>query len=98
MPPIIEALEPIKKDIGKIFIQYHPDTLSKKFHAYALSCGIKARLHDLRHSAATYMLKSGIDIRVVKEILGHAQISTTMIYTHVLDEIKQKEMGKLRFE
>jgi site-specific recombinase XerD len=98
MKPIIEALEPIKKDIGKVFNQYHPDTISKKFHAYALSCGIKARLHDLRHSAATYMLKSGIDIRIVQAILGHAQISTTMIYTHVLDEIKQKEMVKLKFE
>ena len=98
MPPVIEVLEPIKKDIGKVFIQHHPDTISKKFHKLASSCGVKARLHDLRHSAATYMLKSGIDIRVVKEILGHAQLSTTMIYTHVLDEIKQKEMIKLRFE
>jgi site-specific recombinase XerD len=44
------------------------------------------------------MLKSGIPIQVVKEILGHSQITTTMIYTHVLDDIKQNEMKKLRFE
>ncbi len=98
MKSVITALKPIKKDVGKVFVQYHPDTISKKFHKLAASCGIDARLHDLRHSAATYMLKNGIDIRIVQVILGHAQISTTMIYTHVLDEIMQKEMRKLKFK
>jgi len=98
MLPVIEALEPVKKDIGKVFIQYHRDTISKMFHSLAISCEIKARLHDLRHSAVTYMLKSGIKIEVVKEIVGHAQLSTTMIYTHVLDELKQNEMKKMRIE
>lgn len=98
MPPVIEALEPVKKDIGKVFIQYHRDTISKMFHSLAASCEITARLHDLRHSAVTYMLKSGIKIEVVKEIVGHAQLSTTMIYTHVLDELKQQEMRKMKIE
>lgn len=97
--PILEALEPIRKDIGRVFVQYHPDTWSKKFKAIARACRIEdARLHDLRHSAATYMLRSGIPLEVVQEILGHAQISTTRIYTHVLDDIKQAEMQKLKFE
>jgi site-specific recombinase XerD len=38
------------------------------------------------------MLQSGIPIQVAKEILGHAQLATTMIYTHVLDDIKQAAM------
>lgn len=71
---------------GYVFAQWHPDTLSKRFHALALQCGIFAQLHDLRHSVATYMLMSNIDIRTVQEILGHASISTTMIYTHVVSE------------
>jgi len=95
---IIEALSPIQKDIGPVFPQNHPDTISHMFNEIAKACNITARLHDLRHSACTYMLKSGIPIQVVKEILGHAQISTTLIYTHVLDDIKQTEMRKLRFE
>lgn len=72
-------------------------TIQWMVYKYLEMAGFEAKhysVHKLRHTAATLMYRTGnVDVRVLKEILGHAQLNTTQIYTHVSDEAMEMAMS-----
>ncbi|WP_407397450.1 tyrosine-type recombinase/integrase [Treponema sp.] len=76
--------------VEEVFVNSRGQVLSRKgiwknFKALGVKTGVEAKVHTLRHSFATHLLAGGADLRSVQELLGHADLSTTQIYTHVDD-------------
>ncbi|MCM1321441.1 MAG: tyrosine-type recombinase/integrase [Bacteroides sp.] len=85
----------VRGGVGTVFVNFRGNPLSRKgiwkrFKEIEALAGIEAKVHTLRHSFATHLLAGGADLRSVQELLGHSDLSTTQIYTHIDSKALQK--------
>jgi len=84
--------------LNRLESNLRPQSIRSRLRRYARDVGIARKVtpHMLRHTAATLLIETGVDIRFVQRLLGHSSIATTEIYTHVSDEALRAKLEQAK--
>lgn len=94
-PEMAAVLWEIMPDVGQLF-PWQPDSVTHHFAHTCKQAGVQARLHDLRHTFATWAVMEGIPLRTVQILMGHRDSKTTEIYAHASQEHLETAAHKIR--
>lgn len=85
-----------KTPVGRLWACWNsPDRITQRWGRLMRRLGMSGRLHDLRHSFASYLVMAGADLRSVQELLGHSDLTVTAIYAHLSPDHLRRVVGKL---
>jgi len=96
-PEVEQLIREIQVQVGKLF-PWTPDYVTHRFKKWSRAAGLECRLHDLRHTYGSWLVQAGVEIKVLKDLMGHRDVKTTEIYAHLKLEQLAKASEKIKVE
>jgi integrase/recombinase XerD len=95
-PALVKSARTVALFLGRTGKRLSRKGMWRNYAALTVPLGASSRIHALRHSYATELLEGGADLRSVQELLGHADLATTQIYTHVDQKLLKESLKRYR--
>ena len=95
---LLPCLDQLRQSSGLVFTGRNHDTWYKLLQTAMRKCGLPpGRLHDFRHTFGATLAQAGVSLGTIKELMGHADTKTTMIYVHFAPKHLREAVSKLAF-
>lgn len=94
--PELTALLHELPQVGRLF-PWKPDSVTHHFKKTARAAGLECRLHDLRHTYGPWLAMAGVNLQVIRDLMGYQDVKTTQIYAHLSQDHLEEAAGRLSF-